>query len=376
MRVALDIQSACGCRTGVGQYTMQLLKHLPRVAPDDQFLGFYFGRRDEGLEEPRTPNATVRHFGYLPRRGMSLLWRTLGWPPAELFTGPVDLVHFPSFIARPLRSARAVVTVHDLAFRRIPGLCEPKNVAYLSTHLRRTLDRAACVIADSAFTAAELKEFYGYDRARVVHLGVDEVFRPRRDAELSPFRARYGLPQKYILSVGTVEPRKNYGALLRAYADVRTGIRDCPPLVIAGPDGWRGEGERVDRLIHKLGLGGSVIRLKYFQWEYLSLIYAGACLFVFPSLYEGFGLPPLEAMACGVPVVCSDAPSLPEVVGDAALQISLRDSAVLAHAIGRLLNDAVLREECVRKGLARAARFTWLDTARKTAAAYGDTLCN
>ncbi len=376
MKVAIDLQPALMARAGIGQYTYYLAKHLPQLSPSDRFVGLAFGRGCRDLDGLPLENFRIRRIGCIPRRAMNLLWKTIDWPPADAFTGPVDLFHFPSFVARPLRAARAVVTIHDLAFKRVPELSERKNADFLNRHVPRTLDRAGLVLVDSEFTASELEEIYGYpkDRMRVIPLGVDESFHPRPREESDRLRRRFNLPSGFILCVSTVEPRKNIATLIQAYGLLREGGGETPKLVLAGGEGWRGEGEAIMRLIKKLKLEGAVIRLGYVGNEMLPSLYSAAGLFVFPSLYEGFGLPPLEAMACGVPVICSDAPSLPEAAGDAALFVPPRDAERMAAAIEKLIGDAVFKQELIRKGLDRAKRFTWNETARRTLNAYREAL--
>jgi glycosyltransferase involved in cell wall biosynthesis len=372
MKVAIDLHPALMTRAGIGQYTYSLAKRLPILSPSDEFVGLSFGRGGSDLGELKAPNFHVRRIGCVPRRAMNLLWKKIDWPPADAFTGPIDLFHFPGFVARPLRAARAVVTIHDLAFRRMPELSERKNAAFLSRHVPRTLDRAALVLVDSKFTASELSELYGYpeNKTRVIPLGVEEGFYPRPAAESDQLCRRYVLPKKFILCVSTTEPRKNIGTLLKAYGLLREGGGEVPDLVLVGGEGWRGEDEKIERTIDKLKLKGAVKRLGYVGREAMPAIYSSALLFVFPSLYEGFGLPPLEAMACGLPVISSNAPSLPEVVGDAALLVPPRDAECMADAIRKLIDDAALRQELTGKGLDRAKRFTWTETARLTLDAY------
>lgn len=376
MKIAIDLQPALMTRAGIGQYTYSLAKHLSRLSPSDEFVGLAFGKGGSDLSGLDARNFHVRRIACLPRRAMNLLWKTIDWPPADAFTGPVDLFHFPSFVSRPLRAAKAVVTIHDLAFVRMPESSERKNAAFLNKHVPRTLERAALVLVDSKFTASELAEIYGYpeDKTRVVPLGVEEDFHPSLPEEAIRQCRRYGLPEKFILCISTIEPRKNIGTLLEAYGLLRGGDGNVPSLVIVGGEGWRGEDVKIERMIEKLKLRGAVKRLGYVARDAMPAIYSSACLFVFPSLYEGFGLPPLEAMACGAPVVCSNAPSLPEVVGDAALLVPPQDAACMAGAMRKLLDDSALRQELVRKGLDRAKRFTWAETARLTLDAYREAL--
>ncbi|MEJ2744240.1 MAG: glycosyltransferase family 1 protein [bacterium] len=375
MKFAIDLQPALMTRAGIGQYTYSLAKHLSRLSPSDEFVGLAFGRGGD-LDGLKAPNFRIRRVGYVPRRAMNLLWKKIDWPPADAFTGPIDLFHFTSFIARPLRAAKAVVTIHDLAFKRMPESSERKNAAFLNRHVPRALDRAALVLVDSKFTASELAGLYGYpeDKTRVIPLGVEESFYPRPADEFSRQCRQYGIPQKFILCVSTVEPRKNIGTLLEAYGLLRDTADEAPKLVIVGGRGWRGEDEKIELTIEKLKLQGMVKRLGYVSREAMPAIYSAALFFVFPSLYEGFGLPPLEAMACGLPVICSNAPSLPEVVGDAALLIPPRDAARMAGEMRKLIDDEALRQELIKKGLARAKRFTWSDTARLTLDAYREAM--
>jgi len=376
MRVAIDFQPVLGRRTGVGHYAYYLAKYLPRLSPSDEFVGLSFGRGCRDLDGLQSSNFHLRRVGLIPRRAMSFLWKTVGWPPADAFTGPVDLFHFPSFVARPLRSGRAVVTIHDLAFKRMPELSERKNVTFLERHIPRTLERARLVLVDSEFTARELVDLYGYpeERIRVTYLGTGDSFRPCRAPETDAVRHRHAIPECFILCVATLEPRKNIGTLLKAYALLRQAGGDVPALVLVGGEGWGGEPARIERLIDRLRLQGTVVWRDYISHEELPALYSAACLFVFPSLYEGFGLPPLEAMACGAPVVCSNAPSLPEVVGDAALLVPPRDAECMAGAMRKLLDDDVLSRELIQKGLDRAKRFTWIETARGTLKAYREAL--
>ncbi len=376
MKIAIDLQPALMTRAGIGQYTYSLAKYLTQSSPPDEFVGLAFGRGCCDLDGLEAQNFHIRRIGCIPRRAMNLFWKTIDWPPADVFTGAVDLFHFPSFVARPLRAAKSVVTIHDLAFMRMPEFSERKNAAFLSKHVPRTLDRVALVLVDSKFTASELVELYGYpeSKTRVVPLGVEESFYPRPPAESSRQCRQYGLPEKFILCVSTVEPRKNIGTLLEAYGLLRDGGGEAPDLVLVGGEGWLGEDEKIERLIDKLKLRGAVRRLGYVSREAMPAIYSSALFFVFPSLYEGFGLPPIEAMACGLPVICSSTSSLPEIAGDAALLVPPCDAACMAGAMRKLIDDSALRRELIRKGLDRAKRFTWAETARLTMDAYREAL--
>ena len=270
-----------------------------------------------------------------------------------------------------------VVTVHDIVpylTRRQRDLQAYGGIweRWLDTLATRALARADALIADSAYTRETLIQALGYpgERIRVVPLGVDHaLFRPR---PVPPdFDARYGLDPRgrYVLYVGSENPRKNLPFLLRAFACLRQAMPDVR-LIRVGAVQYLPQARALQEQIERLGLSDAVIHYPSVPDEDLALFYSRADLFVFPSLYEGFGLPALEAMACGTPVVCSDAASLPEVVGDAALRVSPSDEEGWAEAMRRALTDVSLREELRARGLERARAFTWERTAQETVRVY------
>jgi glycosyltransferase involved in cell wall biosynthesis len=263
-----------------------------------------------------------------------------------------------------------VVTVHDLAFRRFPETAPHSTRAWLG-RIERTLARATRIIAVSESTRRDLVELYGVEPARVpvIPLGVDRsVFRPQSEEAVRAVRTRFGIDGPYILSVGGIEPRKNLPNLVRAAA----GVRGDVTLVVAGAAvGWNPEGTALLR--GALDSLPAEVRRRVVQTGYVSepekvALMSGAEALVYPSLYEGFGLPLLEAMACGTPVVTSDRSSLPEVAGQAAVFVDPDDPEAITAGIDRVLSDARLRTRLREAGGERAARFTWEETARKTAA--------
>jgi len=229
------------------------------------------------------------------------------------------------------------------------------------------------VITDSQVSRADIVHYLKVspDKVTVIYPGVSSTCHPMPAAEAAEVGRRHGLPASYLLYLGSVEKRKNVHGLLRAYALLRQR-GESRPLVVAGIQ--RSNASGLPRLVQELDLQGHVLFAGYVPDADLPAVYSGADLFVFPSLYEGFGLPPLEAMACGTPVVCSDAGSLPEVVGDAAVMVDPKDTEALAEAMYRVLADRELREELRQKGLARARQFTWEKAARETVAVYRKVL--
>jgi len=299
----------------------------------------------------------------------------------DLFTGEVDVFHSPDFLLPPLRHGRAILTVHDLSFRRLPECADAALVAYLNRAVPPSIQRAHLVLADSQSTKADLVELLGVPAAKieVLYPGVGDTYQPIRDqATLAAVRQKYNLPDNFVLFVGTIEPRKNLVTLLKAFHVSRFTFHASRStfharatnlkLVIAGGKGWLYA--ETFATAERLGLSGDVVFLGYVPEADLPALYSLARLFVFPSLYEGFGLPPLEAMACGTPVVCANTSSLPEVAGDAALLVDPLDADGLATAMQQALGDEGLRARMVERGLRQAARFTWRAAAQQLLAIY------
>jgi glycosyltransferase involved in cell wall biosynthesis len=283
----------------------------------------------------------------------------------DLFHGPVN--------ALPLAvPCRGVVTIHDLAFLAHPEALGANRRRYLTAITALSARRAAKIIAVSAFTRDEIVARLGIPAAKVavVHNAVDASFVPLTAEERARFRAEQGLPERFILCVGTLEPRKNLTGLLDAFA--RLAPQTDAALVIVGGQGWMYD-DALAR-VATLGLTGRVRFAGFVSDEELPRWYNAASVFVYPSLYEGFGLPPLEALACGVPTVTSAGTAMAEVVGDAALLSDPRDPEALAAAIGRALDDAALREALREAGPRRAATFTWAQAAAATRAVYDEVL--
>jgi glycosyltransferase involved in cell wall biosynthesis len=291
----------------------------------------------------------------------------------------VELFHATEHLLPWIRHARSVFTLHDTAYQLYPRYHLPRNRLFLRLMMPRFLRRADAVIAVSEATRRDAQRFYRLNPAKVhvIPEGVEPRFRPLTDpARLDEVRARYDLPPRYILCVSTIEPRKNLTTLLEAYAALlRAGQAQGPDeagLVLVGGKGWL-FAEFFERL-RALGLEGKVRLPGYVPEADLPAILGGATVFAYPSRFEGFGLPPLEAMACGVPVVCSNASSLPEVVGDAGLLLPPDDAGAWTEALGRMLKDEPLRGELSARGLARARGFTWEAAADRTLRVYEQVL--
>lgn len=369
MRVCVDLSPAVHRRAGIGRYARDLATALLAEGVGD-LVAFYNDASGRLTPEPPLdvlPRLTLRR-ATKPWRLTVALADALRRPQDALLPG-VDLFHATDHLLPFLKGPRTVATLHDLAFLVDPTVHTRTNRWFLAAMVPRFLKRADAVIAVSECTARDARRLLGLDPARiaVVPSGVDARFRPPTGTEVAETRARLGLPDRYLLYVGTVEPRKNLPTLLRAYAALRRR-GDSPRLVVAGRLGWLTDG--FFKSLRELDLESDVIRLGYVADADLPALYGGAEAFAFPSRYEGFGFPVLEAMACGTPVVCSSASSLPEVAGDAALLHDPNDAAALADALARLVSDRELRAELRARGLTQAARFTWSRAARETRAVY------
>ena len=348
-------------QSGTGRYVTQLLEALARLEPEHEV---YAAMGGEVMPASAFCTTGMLH---TPWRN---LWREHCRIPLQ--GRRFDLVHYPSGMGPLFPCPRLLVTVHDLIALRRPEWFLPGHARYYRWAATRGVRRAVRIVADSQHTARDLEELLAVpaDRVDVVPLGVSARFSPRTRDEQAQARRALGLPERFLLFVGTHEPRKNLGRLVRAWESVSGEIEE--DLVLAGRRGWRCEGllDQCARSPHaaRIHLPGHVAE------EQLPALLSSATAFVWPSLYEGFGLPPLEAMACGTPVITADSSSLPEVMGDAALLVAPRDIEALAEALRRVCLQAALHEALREQGLARAAQFTWENTARLTLDSYARAL--
>ena len=366
LTIGFDATAAARQSAGIGRYTRELLRALPGAAPNDRFRVFYCAGGASAGELPHTPaNVSMRALP-LSDRVMNAVWHRLRLPlPVQLVTGGFDLFHSPDFTIPPVMRRPTVLTVHDLAFRVVPECAFPTLRAYLEEAVPRSVARAGHIIAVSESTRRDLMFRLGVepDRVTTVLEGVDARFSPAEDnpADIASI-ARLGLTSPFLLATGTLEPRKNYVRLLEAYALLRQRGYTVP-LVIAGRRGWLFE--PIFLRVDQLSLSEHVRFVEPNDAELVAL-YRRAEALIFPSLYEGFGLPPLEAMSCGTPVASSRSSSMPEVVGDAALLFDPSNVQEMSAAMEHVLSDEGLRARLKLAGPERARSFTWERAARET----------
>lgn len=366
MNICIDIQAAIAQRAGVGRYTKSLAEHLGPLTGSDTLTLFYFDFKRRGMPF-HVPDARERAVTWCPGRIVQGAWKTIGWPSFDWFAGSADVYHFPNFVIPPLGKGRTVVTIHDLSFMRFPDAAEPGNLRYLSGQIHQTVARADLILTDSQFSANEICELLAVpaDRVRAVHLGLTQNMNAPDPVAIDTMRRELKLDAPYLLFVGTLEPRKNIPFLIACFERMESFDGD---LVIAGMRGWK-----VDPILERIASSPERARIRHLEYvdeQWLPALYSGAELFLFPSLYEGFGFPPLEAMQCGTPVLSSRAGSLPEVLGDAARYVDDYDADAWAQAATSLLDDPAQRAKASEDGQRRAAEYPWEETAKRTWALY------
>ena len=310
-----------------------------------------------------------------PSRMLRILWEQIRLPRL-IRQRHADLLHAPGYVAPFHAGVPTVITVYDLIALRWPQYCKRSNVLNYRLQLPLSIRRATGIIVPSEATRQDLIDRFpaAAPKTRVIPLAITDDFHVIDQTDvLDGVRTRYGLPRQFILFVGQLEPKKNVPALIHAFARLRSTTTLPHKLVLAGGQGW--EFDAIEKAVALSGVDEDIIFTGFVPEEDLPALFNQADLFVFPSLCEGFGIPPLEAMACGIPVVTSNCTSLPEVVGDAAVLIdNPQDTCELTHAMEQLLTDPTLREDMKAKGLERATLFSWTSTARSVEAFYRDML--
>lgn len=364
MKIVIDTYHALFQSGGIARYSRALISAMAEIVSTDDFILFYNRFREKGsVWSPNSTRFKVREI-FLPRRLLNGMWDTFEWPPIEFFCGSVDLFHGLHFILPPVRKARKVLTVHDLTYLKFPDYFTDRrlNERGYRQELPKSLSRADMVIAVSQKTREDLIELMKFpeEKVRVIYFGIEPHFFVQVEGqEATAIRKLYGLNNPYLIFlVGTPERRKNIARTVEAFRKVVSDYK----LVLIGHQ----------KPLEKL-LGGDthdIIYTGFVQEDHLPAVLSGAVLSLYPSLYEGFGLPVLESMACGVPVITSNRGSLPEIAGGAAIIVDPEDVDSISGAISGLMEDESLRNHLKVMGKKRASEFTWQKTATETLSLY------
>jgi glycosyltransferase involved in cell wall biosynthesis len=372
MRIGIDAHAIGSQLTGNETYIKNLILALAEIDQVNQYV-LFFTRPDIAKDwESRFPNVSIQ----ILRPHTPYVRIPLSFPVALFRTG-VDLLHV-QYTAPPMSRVPIVVTIHDLSFEHFPQFFTPKERFFFKRTIPATARRAIKVLTVSEFSRRDLIETYGLppDKVVVTPNGVGSEFRPvRDDRDLEGLKKKYGIEREYLLSVGNLQPRKNLARLIKAYTRLRESVEEfrCQ-LVLVGRRAWLYK--NIFHEAHRSRYAGDVILTDYVPEADLPGLYSGALAFVYPSIFEGFGLPVLEAMACGAPVITSNSSSLPEVVGDAGLMVDPFDEEALEKAMLRVVEDVHLRAQLSAQSVRQAAKFSWRQTAELTLAVYQEVMAS
>lgn len=378
MKIVFDITPLERIQAGIGYYTFNLIKHIMRLAPEHQFSLFGRSGQEPNIGRVTAPLTTDReldiHLSKMPLKAYYYLWKYAKLSVPDLIIPGGDIFHGTSYLPLSSTHGKNIITIHDLYFLKEQKHVEQKARSFLPSEIKAAANLSDYIIADSESTRNDVINLLDIspDKVRAIPLASGENFIFLNDQEENrQIRVKYAGGQPYILFVGTLEPRKNLVRLVQAFSLLKK--KGCPhKLVLAGKRGWGFE--EIFSTIRRLGLEQEVCTPDYVPSEELTPLYNGADIFVYPSLYEGFGLPVIEAMACGTPVITSNTSSLPEVAGEAGILTDPEDIEGLAQAMAKVLEDGELRKTLREKGLKQAASFSWDKTAAQTLEVYQSLL--
>ncbi len=380
MTIGIDLRAVGqGKYSGVEEYALNLLNALFSIDSKNKYLLFSSGRSISGRyldfsqkAKEKNSNIDLCHYSF-PNRILNVSFKLFSWPKIDKLMNEADVVFEPNINLLPLFKAKKVVTFHDLSFEKYSNFFSAKQIFWHNfVNPKKLAKEADSIIAVSESTKNDLVEIYGIpeNKIRVVYSGISKPRIMNYESRIKEFKIKHNLPESYILYLGTIEPRKNIIGLIKAYEIFRSKfiINDScfmiPKLVIAGSKGWLYED--IFRTAKYSSCKDDIIFTGFIADEDKPYLYNLASLFVYPSFYEGFGFPPLEAMASGVAVITSDCSSLPEVAGDSAIMVNPYNSGQLAWAMGEILSDKNLRGKMIKKGLVRSEKFSWEKCARET----------
>lgn len=375
--IGIDYTAAYEQGGGIGRLVRDLITHLAKQDPHTEYRLFVSGAKRNTLPAPLGANFNFYPTRITPRWFARLWHRARLYLPVETFTGRIKLFHAPDFTVPPtLPGVKTILTVHDLSYVRAPETAHPAQKAYLDRAVPYSVAKVDHVLADSAATKQDLIELYQTpaDKITVLLSGINPIYQPITDPQrLTDVRERYGIPTNapYIFSIGTIQPRKNYARIIEALQLLGTAHQDVH-LVIAGGKGWLET--PIYEKVRQLQMTDRVHFTGFVADEDVPALYSGAICTAYPSLYEGFGFPVLESMACDTPVLTSNISSLPEVAGDAALMVDPYDVEAIADGLRQLLDDEVLRTQLVAAGRQQIKNFTWEQSAAQLLSVYQQVL--
>ncbi len=377
-KIGIDIRClAEGRRTGVEEYTLNLLKQLFEIDRKNEYVLFFNSFRSSGADFSwleKYSNVTLKKF-HFPNKLLNFLFWYLDWPKIDRMIGGVDIFFMPNIIFGSVsRKTKLILTIHDLSFERYPQTFSWKRrLWHIFINAKKICRRADKIIAVSGSTKNDLESFYGIpgEKIQIIYSGVADKFRviSRNDEKLVRTKEKYGLPYKFILYLGTIEPRKNIIGIIQAFDQLQKFAEKNDSeeiskykLVIAGSQGWLSEKifMEIEKSVHK----DKIMAASFIADEDKEYVFNLASLFVYPSFFEGFGFPPLEAMRCGVPVIVSNNSSLPEMVGNSGVLIDPDKPGEIYQAMKEILINRELKEKMSAKGLEQAKNFDWEKTAR------------
>ncbi|MBU4349100.1 glycosyltransferase family 4 protein [bacterium] len=379
MKIALDITPLTRRkRTGIENYIFNLCKNFPLVDKENEYVLFAnsFGHYESlktaaeevGVRNYQNMSAKISR---VPGTFFKLLWKYVHAPSAERLVGGIDIFHASDRLDPPLKKAKLVVTIYDLTPIKFKEFFTEKAARYFAEYFKSVIPKADMVVAISQCTKNDILEYFDIaeDRIQVTPLAANDNYKRILDKEvIDGIKEKYGIDKNYVLFVGTLEPRKNIANLVRAYSILPDYLKRDHLLVICGKKGEYYE--EIFKTVEKLGLEDKVIFTGYVPDKDIPLLMNGAEIFVYPTFYEGFGLPLIEAMACGTPVISSNISSIPEVIGNAGILINPNDVEELNDAILKLLTSETLKNQLSKKGLKQARKFSWKTTAKKTVEIY------
>jgi len=368
-KILIEGNSLFQKRTGVGQYTKRLFESLARLDKKNKytFFAFLFAGKKLPQDPIKANNVNYQYVRYIPGRVYNkILKAKINLKIDKILGGNTDLFIFPNFVAWPTsKSARVWSIIYDASYLEHPEYSDKKNRDYLIKFVGKTVERSEKIITISQNAKKEIENHYplSKNKIEIISPAVDyKEYFPKNKTEVTKVINKYGIDKNYILYTGTLEPRKNILGILEGYSALPKNILSSYTLVLAGGKGWLDE-EIEEKLAELKEL--NIIRTGYVADEDLPALYSGATVFVYPSFYEGFGMPPLEAMACGTPVITSNNSSLPEVVGEAGIMIDAKDTGALTKSIEKVISSKKLQNEMIKKGIVQAKKFSWEESAKK-----------